>query len=60
MIEPKFGVALAEADRCRSYLELGKADGAERRLVKSRGALEIGDAERDVIDHAGAPDLTSL
>ena len=25
----------------------------ERRLVEARGAVEIGDADRDVIDHAG-------
>src|SRR6516164_6227934 len=60
MIEPELRVALAETDRCRPHFEFGKADGAEHCLVKPRGALEIRDAERNVVDHAGAPDLTSL
>jgi hypothetical protein len=60
IIEPELGIALAESDRRRTRLELRIADRKQDRFVETRGALKIGNGNGDVIDHAFAPDLTSL
>ena len=59
-IDPKFRILLAEADGRRTRFQFGVADGAEHGFIEARGAVEVTHSNGDVIDHAGAPDLTSL
>src|SRR5262249_26354064 len=59
-IDPELRISLAKADSSRARHEPRQPEHSQRRLVETRGAFEVGNADGDVIDHAGAPDLTSL
>src|SRR5690242_6020318 len=50
-IDPEFGIALAEADGARACDQQRKAERRQRAFVKARRALEVADADRDVVDH---------
>ena len=53
-IDPELRIGLAEADRRRPRHEPREAERGERCLVETRGAIEIGDADGDVVDHGRA------
>src|SRR4051812_37491565 len=59
-IEPELGIFLTEANGRAANLQWFVADGAEHGLVEAHRARQIADSDGDVIDHAGAPDFTSL
>jgi hypothetical protein len=51
MIDPEFGIALAETDRGWTRYQTRKTERRQRDLVKPRRPLEITDRNGDVIDH---------
>src|SRR5690349_4281402 len=59
-VEPELGILLAEANGRAAHHEQLITDGAKHCLVKARRTRQITHRDRDVVDHAGAPDFTSL
>src|SRR6516162_375666 len=54
-VEPKFRIALAEAEGARANDELFVTDRAQHRLIETRRAVEIANCNGDMVDHLGKP-----
>src|SRR5262249_16118426 len=54
-IDPEFRITFAESDHCRSHVKLADPDRGKQRLIKAGRRGKIGDRDRDVIYHVGAP-----
>src|SRR5262249_22197111 len=50
-IDPELRVGLSEADHRRPRHQARQPKRGEHRFIEARGALEIGDADGNVIDH---------
>ena len=60
-IDPELRIALAEADRRRPRHQARKPERRQRRFIEPRGALEVADADGDMIDHGTQrPDTASF
>src|SRR5947209_20387836 len=58
-IDPEFRIGLAEADHARPRDQPGEAERGEGCFVKFRGAIELADADGDVVDHWSCSPLSS-
>ena len=59
-VDPEFRISLAKTNCCRPDFQLHHSNRRKKRLIKTRRCSDITYRDRDVIDHAGASDLTSL
>jgi hypothetical protein len=59
-IDPELRIFLAKPNGCRPDFEFTERDGREQRFIEARCCRYIPYHHRNVINHAGAPDFTSL
>ena len=59
-IDPELRIFLSKPHGCRPDFEFADPDGREQRFIKARCCRDIPYRDRNVINHAGAPDFTSL
>ncbi len=59
-VDPEFRISFSKADCCRPIFQFDHPNDRKKRFIKARRRIDITYRDRDVIDHAGASDFTSL
>jgi len=59
-IDPELRLFLAKSNGCRPDFEFADPDGRKQRFIEARCCRDIPYRDRNVVNHAGAPDFTSL